>query len=122
MRVTKEQIINGIVSYMESEVIPQVGDKSTQILASIAVKSVQANTKLIDAVFTSQLAKMLLDDDGSGTYEIDGLFRSISDSIKEYGSFPVEIPPIPLVSPSEKLLSFNEQDISEMKRRIERSN
>ena len=123
MRVTKEQIVNGIASYVKSDVIPQIGDdRSTKIILSTAVYYVQANTKLVDSIFQSQFIKMLLDEDGSGTYEIDGLFESISKSIKEHGSFPVEIPPIPFVSPSEKLFSFSEADVSEIKRRIERSN
>ncbi len=122
MRVTKQQIVNGIAYYIENNVIPQVDDKSTKILASIAIKSIQANEKLLDTVFANPVVKALLVEDESGTYEIDGLFRVVSESIGQYGSFPVEIPPIPLISPSVKTLSFDEKDISEMKRIIERSN
>lgn len=122
MRVTKQQIANGITSYIESDVIPQVEDKSLKILASIAVKSIQANERLLDTIFANPVVKALLTEDENGTYEIDGLFKVISESISQYGSFPIEIPPIPLISPSVKTLSFDEKDISEMKRIIERSN
>ena len=122
MRVTKQQIVNGIVSYIESEVLPQVDDRSVKILASIAIKSIQSNSKMQDMIFANLVVKTLLIEDESGTYEIDELFRVVSESIDQYGSFPVEIPPIPLISPSQKTLSFNGQDIAEMKRRIERSN
>lgn len=122
MRVTKQQIVNGIVSYIESEVLPQVDDRSVKILASIAIKSIQSNSKMQDMIFANPVVKTLLIEDESGTYEIDELFRVISESIDQYGSFPVEIPPIPLISPSQKTLNFNGQDIAEMKRRIERSN
>lgn len=122
MRVTKQQIANGITSYIESDVIPQVEDKSLKILASIAVKSIQANERLLDTIFANPVVKALLTEDENGTYEIDGLFKVISESISQYGSLPIEIPPIPLISPSVKTLSFDEKDISEMKRIIERSN
>lgn len=122
MRVTKNQIVNGVISYVESEVIPQVDDKPTQIIVSIAVKSVQANSKLVDSIFESQLVKTLLDEDKDGTYELDGIMKCIEDSLKQYGAFPVSIPAIPLISNSEKTLAFTESDISEIKRRIERSN
>lgn len=122
MRVTKQQIINGIVSYIESEVIPQVDDRSTKIIASVAIKSIQANTRLQDMVFANPVIKAFLVENESETYEIDELFRVLTESIDQYGSFPIEIPPIPLISPSVKTLSFDESDIAEIKRRIERSN
>ncbi len=122
MRVTKNQIVNGVISYMESEVIPQVDDKPTQIFIAIAVKSVQANSKLVDSIFANQLVKTLLDADENGTYELDGIMKSAEESLKQYGAFPVIIPAIPLISNSEKTLAFSESDINEIKRRIERSN
>ena len=122
MRVTKQQIINGIVSFIESEVIPQVDDRSTKIIASVAIKSIQANTRLQDMVFANPVIKAFLVENESETYEIDELFRVLTESIDQYGSFPIEIPPIPLISPSVKTLSFDESDIAEIKRRIERSN
>lgn len=122
MRVTKDQIINGVVSYVEGEVIPQVGDKATQIIAAIAVKSVKANTKLIDSLFENQMVRTLLEEDENGTYELDNVFRNVAESIRQFGPFPVEIPPIPFISNSEKLLTFTDSDVNEIKRRIERSN
>lgn len=120
MRVSKAQLVSGIMNYVENEVIPQVEDKPTQIIASIAVKSIKANQTLVDKIFDSQMVKTLLDENENG-YEIEGLFGAIGDSIREYGAFPITIPPIPILSPVEKTLTFSESDVSEMKRRIERS-
>ena len=120
MKVTKDQMVNGIVSYIDSDVIPQIGDKATQIMASIAVKAVKANNKLVDAIFGNQTVKSLLNET-DGMYEIDDIFRYIEESIQEFGPFPVIIPSIPLISPDEKTLSFNSEDIQQMKRKIERS-
>lgn len=124
MRVTRQQIVNGIISYVENEVLPQVDekDKSMKVIASTAARFIQSNTKLQDEVFSNSFIKAILVEDGSGTYEIDELFRAITDSVAQYGSFPVTIPPIPFISPSEKTFSFDEKDIAEIKRHIERSN
>jgi len=122
MRVTKEQIVNGIVSYIETDVIPQVGDKSIQIIAATAVKMVRANNALIDSFFENKTMQAVLGKCDDGTYEIEDVFRSIAESVQQFGPFPVEIPPIPFISPSEKTLSFTDKDINEIRRRIERSN
>lgn len=120
MRVSKAQLVNGVMNYVENEVIPQVGDKPTQIIASILVKSIKANNKLVDSVLDNEMVKGLLDQNEDG-YEIDGLFDAFRESVIQYGPFPVTIPAIPVVSPVEKTLSFSESDVSEIKRRIERS-
>lgn len=121
MKVTKEQIIDGIVSYVENELIPVVEDKPTQIIASVAVKAIRANKALVDSVFEKPLVKSLLEADSEGYYEINGLFEAFTESIKLYGPLPIEIPSIPIISPDVKILTFKESDIEEIKRRIERS-
>ena len=120
MRVKKDNIVNGIVSYVENEVIPKIGDRATQIIASVGANAIRSNTKLVDAIFDNGVVKVILDDDGSGTYETDGLFNAIQDSIEKYGNFPLQIPPIPIVSPTEKQLTFTSADIAEIRHRIER--
>lgn len=121
MRVTKEQIINGVVSFMETDVIPQIDERSQQIVFAIIVKTVKTNTKLLDSLFENQMIKMILNEDADKTYEIDELFDNISESIKQYGAFPVEIPPIPLISPAGSTFKFSESDIADLRRQIERS-
>lgn len=122
MRVTKEQLVKGIAHYIKNEVIPQINDdKAMQIIANVAVNSIESNTKLVDSIFENNTVKALLKCNEDGTYEIDSLFSTISESVKEYGPFPVTIPPIPFISPAEKTLSFTDSDITEMRKRIERS-
>ena len=122
MRVTKEQLVKGIAQYAENEVIPQISDdKAAQIIASIAVKAVKTNSKLVDTILENNTVKALFKYNEDGTYEIEEFFSMGTESVKEYGPLPVVIPPIPLISPTVKTLTFTEADINEMKRRIERS-
>lgn len=122
MKVTKDQIVNGVLSFAEVEVVPQIGDKATQILIAIFVKAAKANPKLADSLFENHMLKTFLKADEEGYYDIDEAFGYITEALHQYGPFPVEIPAVPFISPSEKTLSFNESDISEIKKRIERSN
>ena len=96
-------------------------DKALQIAFSVAVNAVKANDKLIDKIFDSDVVKALLDDDGSGHYDVGNLMDWIRSSTEEYGGFPISIPPIPLISPREITIKLGPQDISAIRRRIEAS-
>lgn len=121
MRVEKSQIIEGIASYVENEVIPKISDdRAAQIIISVWINSLKTNQKLVDSILDQGFVKALLDKDENGMYEIENLFRTFADSVEKYGYFPVNIPPIPLISPTEKALKFDKNDILEIKRRIER--
>jgi len=122
MRVTREQIVKGVADYIENDVIPQMKeDRAIQIILDVAVKSVRANTKLTNMVFENKTVKAFLECGEDGTYEIGEVFDRMADGVRKFGPFPVVIPPVPLISPTEKTLSFTEGDITEIKRRIERS-
>jgi len=120
MRVTKSQIVHGIADYITSDILPKMGNgRAMQILVSVGANAVAANNKLVDAVFDNQMVKAILDDDGSGTYELDSLADAMIRAIRQYGSFPVQIPSIPIISPSEMTLSLNADDVEAMRGRIE---
>lgn len=120
MRVTKAQIVHGITEYLQTDILPQMGGaRSMQIIVSIGANAISVNSKLVDAVFKNQIVLSMLDDDGSGTYDLSSLADAITKSIRQYGSFPVNVPSIPLISPQGFTLSLTAEDIDAMKRKIE---
>ena len=120
MRVTKSQIVHGIAEYVQSDILPQMGGaRSMQIIVSIGANAIAANNKLVDEIFKNQIVLALLDDDGSGTYDLSGLVDAMTKSIRQYGSFPVKVPAIPLLSPAEFTLSLTADDVDAMRRKIE---
>ena len=120
MRVTKNQIVNGLVSYIQQEIMPKMDDdRALKILFSVAVNAIKANDKLIDKYLSNDIVKALIDDDGSGNYDIERLMDWIRTSVEEYGAFPVIVPPIPLVSPREITLRLGPSDIIAIQRQIE---
>ena len=120
MRVNKNQIINGIVAYIQQEIMPRMDDdRALKILFSVGVNAVKANDKLIDKWMGNDIIRALIDDDGSGSYNIERLLDWIKMSVEEYGSFPVIVPPIPLISPREITLRLGPSDIAAIQRQIE---
>ena len=120
MRVTRPQIINGLTGYIQQEILPKMeDDRALKILFSVAVNAIKANDKLIDKYLSNDIVKALIDDDGSGNYDIERLMDWIRTSVEEYGAFPVIVPPIPLVSPREITLRLGQSDILAIQRQIE---
>ena len=122
MRVQINQIVDGIVSFAETEIIPSMGeDRAGQFLVSVGVNALRANPKLLEGFLHKGIVKTLLDASDDGTYELDGLFRAVTDSLDKYGAYPIVIPAIPLIAPAERTLRFNSSDVEKLKRQIERS-
>ena len=120
MRVTKSQIVRGVSDYIRDEIIPKMNEnKALQILASVAVGAAAGSEKTLDALFQNDMIRALLDDDGSGTYDIGSLMDKLQASIGQYGTLPVQIPPVPFLSPREITLRLDAGDIDAMRRRIE---
>lgn len=120
MRVTRPQIINGLTGYIQQEILPKMeDDRALKILFSVAVNAIKANDKLIDKYLSNDIVRALIDDDGSGNYDIERLMEWIRTSVEEYGAFPVIVPPIPLVSPREITLRLGPSDIIAIQRQIE---
>ena len=120
MRVTKKQIVRGVADYIKNEILPKMdGNKALQIVASVAVSAAAENEKATDSLFKNEMLLALLDDDGSGTYEISGLMEAVRKAIEQYGSLPIQIPSIPFIAPSEIILRLNAHDIEAMRMMIE---
>lgn len=120
MRVTRNQIVNGLASYVQQEIMSRMDDdRALKILFSIGVNAIKANDRLIDKYMSNDIVRALIDDDGSGNYDIERLMDWIKSSVEEYGAFPVIVPPIPLVSPREITLKLGPSDIVAIQRQIE---
>ena len=120
MRVTRNQIVNGLVAYIQQEIMPKMDDdRALKILFSVAVNAIKANDKLIDKYLSNDIIRAMIDDDVSGNYDVERLMGWIRTSVDEYGAFPVIVPPIPLVSPREITLRLGPSDIIAIQRQIE---
>jgi len=118
MKASKNQIISGVISFAENELIPKVEDKPIKILFATTVLLIKANYSAADPLFENRIVKTLLSPDAEGLYDMDVLFSALEDSVRTYGGFPLKLPSVPVLSPDEKVLTLDASDVAEIKRRI----
>ena len=120
MKATKSQIVSGLTVYLKDEILPKMdGQKALQIVATVAINAAAANKKLIDAVFSNDFVKAAVCDDGNGLYDLNGVAEALKAAMDQFGNLPVHLPPIPLISPGEVVLTLSAADVDAIMRRIE---
>lgn len=118
MNVTKQQIINGAVKYIKAEVIDKITDKPLKMTIAAGVSMIELNPNIADSIFENDVLSKVLHKNNDGTYDIDIICDIAEKTMNEYGDFPVKIPAIKFISPTEKELSFGSQDIKRLKEYI----
>ena len=82
----------------------------------------KANKSIADKVIKNDFVRAIASYENNGgveTYELDGLFSAVEESVKKHTYFPVMIPAIPFISPTQKELKFSAEDIEMLKTYIE---
>lgn len=110
MEVTKGQMINGVVRFMKSDVIAKIPDKPFRMTLSAVVNLIEVRPEAADVIFENSLLQS-----ESGMYDIDLLEQIVTKTIDEYGDFPITIPAIKFISPTEKELRFTSEDVRKLK-------
>lgn len=113
MTYTKNQIIDGIVKYIKSDMIPAMPDPNIKIVLNIAAHYMSAKPAFVDKIFDNPIMEMLKEDDGR--YDLDP--QVISQAFGQ-DKFTITIPAIKFVNPTEKTLSFNAGDINKLSQYI----
>lgn len=117
-KINSEQLVNGLMKYLNAEIIPHVSDTFTKLLLKTLVISSQANapayTKTVDSMVSGPFISELLKVD-NGLLDVEGFIDALRQAVNEVGELVVKIPPVKLISPEEKTLRFNAEDISKLK-------
>ena len=117
-KINSEQLVNGLMKYLNTEIIPHVSDTFTKLLLKTLVISSQANatayTKTVDSMVNGPfIAELLKVEDG--LFEVESFIDALRQAVNECGELVVKIPPVKFISPEEKTLRFNSEDISKLK-------
>lgn len=117
-KINSEQLVNGLMKYLNAEIIPHVSDTFTKLLLKTLVISSQANapayTKTVDSMVSGPFISELLKVE-DGLLDVEGFIDALRQAVNEVGELVVKIPPVKLISPEEKTLRFNAEDISKLK-------
>ena len=118
-KITSEQLIKGVMSYLNTEIIPCIEDPFTKIILKTmtitAESKMTAYKNLVDELLKNPFARDFLDVDNKGTFEVETLIDSLRKAVNECGELTIKIPPVRFLSPEEKVLGFNSTDISKLK-------
>lgn len=112
MNVTKNQIISGVVKYAKIEIINSITDKPVKMMFAAGVKSLELVPSIADKIFSNPMVSAILQEE-NGQYNLDNAFNILSETMTEYGDFPVTIPVV------NKPLIFNKMDVAKLKEYIE---
>lgn len=117
MKVTKKQLVNGVVKFIESDLIPNIGDRNMKFVLAMAKDSLRENSDLADEFLESPMVASLVAEEDDG-YDLTHLSTIMKSVLSEYQSFPVTIPKIPLFSPVEKTLKISADDVDKLMKYI----
>lgn len=115
--ISKKQLINGVVKFIETELIPQIGDRNTKFVLSMAKDSLREDNDLADSFLHSPMVSTLVKEE-NGEYDVSHFSTILKNVLSEYQSFPVTIPKIPLFSPTEKVLKITAEDVDKLMKYI----
>lgn len=108
MTVSKNQLVSGATKFARNEIVNKIPDKNFKMVISMLVNLLEVKPELADE-FLQPMA------DKDGMYDMDLLESVLCRTLDEYGDFPVIIPAIKFISPSEKELRFNSDDVRKLK-------
>lgn len=108
MEVTRGQLVSGATKFAKNEIIGKIPDKSFKMVLSMLVDLLDLKPELADD-FLKPMANE------RGMYDMDLLERVLVRTMDEYGDFPVIVPAIKFISPTQKELRFNSDDVRKLR-------
>lgn len=119
MNVTKQQIVDGATRYINEEVINKITDRPLKIALAVGISMIDKKPEIINAFFDDDKVTKILNKKDDGTYDIGEITEAIENTLAQYGDFPLTIPAIRFISPTEKILNFSTSDVRRLREYIE---
>ena len=114
MKVNRNQIVAGIEAFVRNDVMSKITDRALLIVIETALVLLKRRPEILD----SYLSYGIFHED-RGEYDLDEIAEILQGVLQKHGAFPVTVPAIPFISPTEKTLSFCADDVAALKRYIE---
>lgn len=114
--VTSTQISKGLARFIKSDMAKAVsGDAGAKGLLSMLAAAVEVKPDIIDGFLHNEMLKSFWRDEH---FDIDSVIMIMSAAAKD-GGFKIVLPPIPLLSPSEKHFLLSAEDFHRLFQYIE---
>lgn len=111
--VSKERFINGLLTYIDEEVIPSLPQSGRWGLGTLIVLMASRANGLYDSLVTNDFIKSLGIVGDGGTIDENRLADAISQSATKYGKLTLNVPML-------GVLTFSADDVEKAKQIIQR--
>lgn len=121
MQVTKQQIIDGIFTFGDNEIMPHIDVKMVRQIVGAGLIAIKLDPSILNKVMNNPLISSALKEK-DGVYDLDFAEKVLCETIKKYGpiEFTPNIPKFILGGSENKVFRFGEEDIRKLKSFIER--
>lgn len=106
--VTKEQFFNGVVKYIDKEVIPHLPTTGKWGVGAFTVLLGKKYDSMVSELVTNPAIKALGVVDEKGLIDVESLYEALKTSANKYGNIQLTFPII-------GTLTFTEKDIDSLK-------
>lgn len=118
-KIDSKILVEGILEYINSYIIPNIDDNFLKITLKTVVVGAAQKSDTYEKIVKEYLKNSFIQDifsvEEDGTFDIELLIDSLQTAIKECGDFRIVFPPVKFLSPEEKVLTFKAQDLSDFK-------
>ena len=117
-KIDSKTLVNGILEYINSYVIPNVDDSFLKIALKTYVVSATQKTDAFEKIVKKYMKNSFIQDIfdvKDDSFDIEFLITSLQTAIDECGDLKITFPPIKFVSPQEKVLTFKSNDLADLK-------
>ena len=118
MQTSKAQMLKGASDYIRKEVVPHIPDKGVRIMLETLAVMVEMQPEAVNKILQHPIVGIVLQEK-DGMYDLDALESALTKAVEMHGGLELTIPAIPLISPSEKHMSFTAEDIKKLKKYME---
>lgn len=110
--VNKEELVNGILRYIDDEVIPHLPTGGKWVLGSLVFLITERSNVLLEQLLSNELIKTLNIVDSNSMIDADRLIQALKKSANKYGKLVVTIPIV-------GTMSFTESDVDTLRLYLE---
>ena len=109
--VTKHNIINGVVKFIENDMSRASGSTTSKMIVLLAKNVLKRNGDIVDTFLENPIAKTLLTEQ-DGKYDLTTLMSVLKDTANEMGYISLSIPKVPFLLPDGDEIRLSVNDIN----------
>lgn len=111
--VSRKLIVNAVSKFITTDLIQGIDDTQVKFALSLVKQNLIDNPSVIDNIFENTFISSVIHEE-NGMYDIDDFVMILKKVLSEYDSYPITIPKIPLILPSEKTIRIEINDIDKI--------